>query len=188
MESVEISLKKGKLTFLWLAMMGGLIFMGWWFITSGQEANVLVLRLFHVAMGVLLLLIAATLLPFGLRLAIKTPGLIIDKHGLTDHSATWQNGFLAWSDIKAIEVAQPEQTAMMFIVLFDPEKYLQSRTKIRRFFARTGNRFGYPSPFGIVVGNLNIEFAELVKVVEQYWGDYHQRSNVARNSTEEVHV
>lgn len=184
MESVEISLKKGKLTFLWLALTGGVVFMGGWFLTSGQEAHVVGLRFFHITMGVLLLLIATILLPFGLRLVSKTPGLIIDKRGLTDHSATWQNGFAAWSDIKAIEVVQPEQTAMIFIILFDPEKYLQSRTRIRRVFARMGDRLGYLSPFGIVVGNLNIEFAELVKVIEQYWGDYHHRSDITRISEE----
>lgn len=186
MKSIEIKLKKTKLAFVWLTTMGGFFYLGQWFLVSGLDSNLPSSRLLYILMGITLLLISVSILPFGLRLMNKAPGLIIDRNGLTDHSGAWQNGFVAWSDIKAIEVTQPEHVTMMYIILADPEKYLQSRIKIRRVFARMGDRFGYPSPFGIVIGNLNIEIAELVNLVDQYWGDFHQRSDVTVISAEEV--
>lgn len=186
MQPIEIRLKKGKLAFVLFMLSGLLIPMGLWFFTSGLEATMVGEQIFFLGIGVPILIVTALLVPFGLmRLANKAPGLIIDEHGLIDYSAAFPNGFVAWSDIRAIEVAQPEQTTMMFIVLFDPEKYLKTKSSIRRAFARIGDRFGYPSYFGIVIGNLNIEFAELITVVEQYWGEYQQRANTAETPVEE---
>lgn len=156
---------------------------GLWFLTMASDSTAAVLKLIFIALGVFILLVVVMTTPFTLmRLANKAPGLIIDERGITDHSAILSNGFVAWSDIKAIEVGQPEQTTMLFVVLFDPEKYLRTRTRVRRVLARLGNRVGYPSSFGIVIGNLNIEFSELVTQIEKYWGDFSQRADIEKIS------
>ena len=106
------------------------------------------------------------------------PGLIINAHGITDHSSATSVGLIEWRDIIGIETIQIEMPyyvalprikspKMLIIKISSPQKYIKrSKNRISRQAMQVNNR-RYGSPIAILSNTLNIKFSDLETAIAE---------------------
>ena len=108
-----------------------------------------------------------TAIAWGKQLFRSTPGLIIDEHGVTDHSNYTSVGLIEWADIVGIGHYQVESTKMIIIHTDNPEKYIK---RAKNGFAEKNMRMNQSmsgSPLTIISSSLKIEYEELEHLLIQ---------------------
>jgi hypothetical protein len=170
-EPVRIELSKGKLIFLFCI---GILFTagGIWmvrldasFIESQRRFNS---PIFIHGVGLFLTLFS----PVGIAVSLRklfdpSPGLMLDSRGITDNSRSFSTVFVPWSDIRGIEVKQIQSQKLIYLLLKDPDKYIESCTPIKRALLRASKNMA-TSPISISAVTLKTSFEELLALVEQH--------------------
>lgn len=147
-ERIEIPVSKVKVFWLFI---GCLVFvlLG---IAALQMEDVSVFK--KVISGIAIVFFGLGLYAFPKKLLDKTPGMVIDKYGVTDNVTNPRVGTIDWKDIAHVEVSYIEthraRTKVLLIFVHDPEKYL-SKIKgwkcqgLKNNYAETGTPFVLPS-------------------------------------------
>jgi hypothetical protein len=167
-ERIEIQLSKKKMIFLILAAFG-FVSLGFIFIVnpekfaSGFFRSPLVIKSVGIA-GVLFFGAAGI---YGIRkLSDKRPGLVIDAHGITDHTHAYSVGLIEWKDITKIESSVIAGSVFFVVHVIDNEKYLQQSKGLRRKLMEF-NLSKYGSPLTISATALNMKVSELEQLLLQ---------------------
>ena len=90
----------------------------------------------------------------------KTPGLIIDEEGITDHSNIASLGFIPWGDIQVIkEVKGDFNRTLIAVIVKNPQDYIHKSQKMAAGMQFQYQQFG--SPILISPASLECDFKEL---------------------------
>ena len=84
-------------------------------------------------------------------------------------------GLLPWSEITGAEVVQIQRQKLLVIKVTDPERYIERGNRLKRALNRANHRM-VGSPITVSSSALQISFAELVSLFEQY----HEKFGAAR--------
>jgi hypothetical protein len=170
-----IPTSRGKLIFLVLASLA-FIAMGVWMFRLDDAAiyqqrtlnNPLLFRgvaALAVALGALGVVFCSR------KMFDKRPGLVLSAEGITDNSSGVSVGFIPWSDITGFRVVEIRSTKLIVISLVDPEKYLARHNAVQRALYKASEGL-VGSPVSISSTTLDIPFAELWELLEQYRAKY----------------
>jgi hypothetical protein len=166
-EKIEIPLSKKKLILL---LVGSLVFVaaGSWFLNSPPKINN---PLFGNPTFILMVSIAAILF-FGLisffiarKLPDNRPGLIIDNAGLIDNSSGLSAGQVPWTDIEKISVIEINRQKLILLDVKNPQDYIDRQSNGFKKKLMQINYNSYGTPLSISVNSLQIEFNELVRLL-----------------------
>lgn len=120
----------------------------------------------------------ATMVLFGLivfwtlgKLFDTSPGLVLNDKGLIDNTNMLSIGFVAWTEILAIEVRQIKSQPLLYVILREPERFIAARGFIKRTLLRAFLMLG-PGPVTITSHSLIISFDELVTLMSAYLSKY----------------
>ncbi len=142
-EKIEIPVSKVKVVLLLICSLA-FVLLGVWILTS--DSNLF----YKIIACVGILFFGLGLLAFPPKLLDRTPGVVIDKYGLTDNITRPRVGTLEWSDISHVTISSIKSNKMLLIYVRDPEKYLD-RVKgfnykgLRNNYALVGTPFVIPS-------------------------------------------
>ncbi|MCU0386107.1 MAG: hypothetical protein MUE38_08760 [Flavihumibacter sp.] len=166
-EQIEIPLSKKKLVLL---LAGSLVFVaaGIWFLINPPKINN---ALFGNPTFILVISIAAILF-FGTiavfiarKLPENKPGLIIDSLGLTDNSSGISAGQILWSDLENISVIEINRQKLILLEVKNPQDYIDRQTSGLKRKLMQLNYKSYGTPLSISSNSLQIEFNELVTLL-----------------------
>ncbi|MCF1713282.1 hypothetical protein L0U88_01410 [Flavihumibacter sp. RY-1] len=166
-ENIEIPLSKKKLVLL---LAGSLVFVaaGIWFLINPPKINN---ALFGNPTFILIISIAAILF-FGTiavliarKLPENKPGLIIDSVGLTDNSGGISAGQILWSDLQNISVIEINRQKIILLEVKNPQDYINRQTSGLKRKLMQLNYNSYGTPLSISSNSLQIEFNELVTLL-----------------------
>ncbi len=102
-----------------------------------------------------------------IRSTDKRPGLVVDEHGITDHSSLMSVGLIEWADIEGIRLRETAGQSFVLVILHDPEKYvLAQKSGIKRFFMKMNKR-SYGTPVNLSAGLLDIRFRDLFSLLQR---------------------
>ena len=106
------------------------------------------------------------------KLFDRRPGLIIDQHGITDHSNYTSVGRIDWDDILGIGTYQVQSTKMIVIEIDQPEKYIsRAKNSLVEKSMRMNHKMS-GSPLTIISGSLKISHDELERLL---WSELMKR-------------
>lgn len=176
MEPLKIRLRKARLAGSLLGLLAVLLALGIWALTV--EGSVLVaergsLTLVRV-LGITLLLVGVLMTAFVLpRLISPLPALVLDETGLLDNATILGSGYAHWCDIREFHFAEAERQRMLFVVLNQPDQYLERLPKMKRILGRARERRGDPSFFSVPIKHLAISENDLSDHLVRYMSAYH---------------
>lgn len=143
-EKIAIPVSKAKILLLFI---GSSIFvvLGVWILLATNA------DLFHkVAAFFAILFFGLGFFIFPQMLLDRTPGVVIDRYGITDNITKPRVGTLEWEDISHVQIYKIHSNKMLFIFVHNPDKYLD-RVKgfnykgLRNNYAMVGTPFVIPS-------------------------------------------
>ncbi len=102
---------------------------------------------------------------FGKRLADKTPGLILDKEGITDYTGGASAGKVFWADIQRLDVIEIGGQKFIRVILENPDAYLEKEKDPFKKRIQGINYRLYQTPFCIAARSLKIDFDELYRLL-----------------------
>jgi hypothetical protein len=164
MNRIEISISKRKMI---ISLMGCLAFVlaGFLFVLQPSTfAGKTVVR----SSSMIMIVGVLSILFFGLcgyfiakKLFTKTPGLIIDDKGISDHSSGIEAGFIPWHDIKEIGTFKILKQQFVTVLLKDPQKYIDAESNAAKKKVMQANLRSAGTPYCISTNTLNIKFKAL---------------------------
>lgn len=120
---IEIPRRKGALYAVLLVAVA-LIAMGGYALSGdvdwGKEAE----PILWVGGGLCLFIGVGLVVVFGKKLNDRSPGLIVDEKGITDHSTISSVGFVAWHDIHGLRQHTVGDRPFIMLKVEEPERYL----------------------------------------------------------------
>ncbi len=173
-EQIEIPLSKNKLT---LMLIGSFVFIaaGIWFVIKPPTINNPIIGNPKLILSVGI----SSILFFGLcafylgkKLTDKTPGLIINKIGLTDNSGGLSVGMIPWNDIKAITIETAANQRFLMIKVKNPDEYIEKQKGLVKKKAMQMNNNYYGSPISISANGLKCNFDELYKTIKDKFDNH----------------
>ena len=72
------------------------------------------------------------------------PLLMVDQHGITDHSSALALGFVPWQDIENIQLRHMLNQTFISVSVKDQEVYLAKMSSLQRNASKTNLKMGYP--------------------------------------------
>jgi hypothetical protein len=105
------------------------------------------------------------------RLYDKRPGLLLNEHGVIDHSSAIAAGFIPWTDITGFAEYQQNGQRTLVIRVQDPQKYI-SRANFWKKMAYKANLKLIGSPLAISPNTLQVTFDELLHLMQIYARQY----------------
>lgn len=78
------------------------------------------------------------------RIVNKTPILLINDLGVSDHSTAIAIGFIPWQDIEAIQLTSLFNQTFISISVKDQQSYLKKMTVLQRLTTKANLKMGYP--------------------------------------------
>lgn len=117
------------------------------------------------AVGIISILFFGSTGLFGIyKLFDSRPGLIINDKGIQDYSSAVGSRFIAWDQIRDIDVDKVQSTRFLFIFVNDPEAIMKKEGPVKRAMMRLNNRF-YGTPVSISSSSLKCDFDDLITAV-----------------------
>ena len=105
------------------------------------------------------------------KLFDKRPGLILNSAGIVDNASAISAGLIPWSEVLSTEIFTIRRQRLLIIQIRGPEQYIESAGPLKRVLYNA-NRKMYGSPIVISSNTLQIDFAELLRLVNQYLQKY----------------
>lgn len=158
---IEIPISKSKT--IWL-LVGSLIFV---LICTGMLISKDTV-LYQKIIGIIgILFFGLGLVVFPQRLLDKTPGIVIDKDGITDNMTKPRVGTIRWGDISHVEITKIYSTKMLLIFVHNPAKYLK---KVEGFNSRglKNNLKLVGTPFCIPASILKMRLEDVEVIINRY--------------------
>ncbi|CAM2793038.1 membrane protein [Streptococcus acidominimus] len=78
------------------------------------------------------------------RIFNNQPLLMVDQHGITDHSSALALGFVPWQDIENIQLRHMLNQTFISVSVKDQEVYLAKMSAIQHNASKTNLKMGYP--------------------------------------------
>lgn len=78
------------------------------------------------------------------RIFNNQPLLMVDQHGITDHSSALALGFIPWQDIENIQLRHMLNQTFISVSVKDQEVYLAKMSSLQRNASKTNLKMGYP--------------------------------------------
>jgi len=168
-----------------LIVLGSLAFvaLGIWFLTLDPEA-IEAKRRFNspvliYGIGAVAIIFFGACGIFGVRkLFDSSPGLVLNRQGLTDNSSGISVGFVPWSEVSRIEEFQIQKQKFISIFVANPGKYMDLGNVLQRK-ARRANLKMCGTPISISSKALKIRHNELQSVLEEYLSRYRASENAS---------
>lgn len=167
--NIEIPLSKKKLILMLIGSIGFVI-LGLWFVI---EPPIISNSFFGNPAALFVVGIAAVLF-FGLcaiyiarKLFDNSPGLVIDNVGLTDNSSGASAGRILWSDIERLSVLQIHRQKLIMLDVKNPHEYIDRQKSGFKKKMMQMNFKMYGTPLSITSNTLQIEFDELLNILEE---------------------
>ena len=110
------------------------------------------------------------------KLFDTSPGLILNRQGLTDNSSAIPAGFVPWSEVSRIEKYQVGKQKFISVIVDSPEKYMGAGNVLQRK-ARQANLKMCGTPISISSNALKIKFDALHEMIEGYLRHYRETEN-----------
>ena len=129
--------------------------------TSYRYRSPELIRFFGIASTILC---GSACIYFSIKLFDKKPGLIINDIGINDNSSAVSVGLILWKDIVSIRTEKVQSTSLLFIDVYDPEKYIERSNKIQKLLLKQTMRI-YGSPISISSIGLKSNFKDLEKLI-----------------------
>lgn len=164
-DEIVISHSKVKITF---SALGSLLFVigGAWLLgiaIRNSEIESIILA----AIGVAAILFFGMILIYLLgRLSDHSPGLLINSQGIFDRSSAVAVGLIPWEEITDLSVKTARGQSFLTIHVRHPERFTNEGSWLKRMLLRGNQRF-YGSPIYISSNTLEVNFSQLVTIVEQ---------------------
>ncbi len=173
-EQIEIPLSKQKML---LTLLGSIVFVGlgiWFLINPPRISNPIFgnpTLIFIVGLASILFfgLVAVTIFR---KFSDKKPGLIINRHGITDNSSGVSAGLIPWTDIQEIKISQVMSQKFLMFIVSNPQDYLDKVTNPLKRNAMKMNFKTYGSPISISSNALRTNFNELQKLLVEKMNEY----------------
>ena len=173
-EQIEIPLSKQKML---LTLLGSIVFVGlgiWFLINPPRISNQIFgnpTLIFIVGLASILFfgLVAVTIFR---KFSDKKPGLIINRHGITDNSSGVSAGLIPWTDIQEIKISQVMSQKFLMFIVSNPRDYLDKVTNPLIRNAMKMNFKTYGSPISISSNALRTNFNELQKLLVEKMNEY----------------
>lgn len=112
------------------------------------------------------------------KLFDSSPGLVLNRQGLTDNSSAISVGFVPWSEVSRIEEHQIQKQKVISIFVDNPEKYMGAGNVLQRK-ARQANLKMCGTPISISSNALKIKYDDLYSAIEVYFRRYREIENVS---------
>ena len=112
------------------------------------------------------------------KLFDSSPGLVLNRQGLTDNSSGISVGFVPWSEVSRIEEHQIQKQKFISIFVDNPERYVNAGNVLQRK-ARQANLKMCGTPISISSKALKIRYNELYSAIEGYLNRYRENENVS---------
>lgn len=178
MESeTRIEIPRDNRNLRWLAF-GAALFVGFgvWLWTLGEVEFLLGATLSAgvvQAFGAAVVAIFGAVFLYGLwLLSDNSPALIIGPEGIVDQKGVFSAGVIPWDQIEDFHIQSLAAEQIVTVELVDPDLYTNRGNPLQRFLARFQTRL-YDSPIQISTQNLDVEFDELVELLEEKCRDHH---------------
>lgn len=101
------------------------------------------------------------------KIVRRRAGLIISDKGLTDNSSGLSAGFIAWNDIRKINVSYTGKLAFLVVVPKNPEKYIQREGNPLKRLAMRMNYKMSGSPIHILASYLDTDLHSLNALIAE---------------------
>ncbi len=165
---IEIQTSKVKTSLL---LIGSIVFVvfGLLFLLAPESyispvfENLTIIRVVGIAS--LLFFGAAALLSFK-KLFDNTPGLIIDKNGITDHTNAASVGLINWADITEIKTRQIMSNKSILIFTANPDEYVNRAYGFKKMLLK-GNMKTNGTPLALNSSTLKLNFDKLEKIITE---------------------
>ncbi|MDE3237138.1 MAG: hypothetical protein KGO81_14395 [Bacteroidota bacterium] len=173
-EQIEIPLSKQKMV---LTLLGSIAFVGlgiWFLINPPKISNPIFgnpTLIFIVGLASILFFGLAAVTIFR-KFSDKKPGLVIDRHGITDNSSGVSAGLIPWTDIQEIKVSQVMNQKFLMFIVSNPQDYLDKVTNPLKRNAMKINYKTYGSPISISSNALQTNFDGLQKLLVEKMNEY----------------
>ena len=99
------------------------------------------------------------------RLFRRAPGLVLNARGVTDNTTAVAAGFVPWADIADVRTGT---MGFLYLVLRDPEAFLQNIPPVQRAVMRMNGRIGL-SPVVLTASTLVATESQMRALVRAYW-------------------
>ena len=173
-EQIEIPLSKKKMVLTLLGAIGFIV-IGLWFIINPPKisnpifGNPTVIFISGLASILFFGLVAITI---SRKFSDKTPGLIINRQGVTDNSSGVSAGIIPWTDIQEIRVSQVMNQKFLMFIVGNPQEYLEKVTNPIKRNAMKMNYKTYGSPISISANALQTDFENLRSLLIEKMREY----------------
>jgi hypothetical protein len=127
--------------------------------------------LFQLVAIPLILLFGFALISAVRKLNTQSPGLVISSKGILENSSFFPVGVISWRDIVNMYIRQYKSTRWLMIEVQNPEQYFAQDNLLIHTVQKLNNTFGGSSIF-LSVGLLDIEFDEMVELIQEYHKNY----------------
>ena len=112
------------------------------------------------------------------KLFDSSPGLVLNRQGLTDNSSAISVGFVPWSEVSRIEEHQIQKQRFISIFVDNPDKYMNAGNVLQRK-ARQANLKMCGTPISISSNALKMKYDDLYSVIEDYLSRYRENENAS---------
>jgi hypothetical protein len=119
----------------------------------------------------LIILFIFTLISTARKLNDKSPGLVIGIAGIIENSSFFPVGLISWGDVVSMYIKQYRSTRWLMIEVRDPEQYFSKDNFLTYAFQRLNQFIGGSSIF-ISSGLIDVDFDEMVGIINQYYEKY----------------
>jgi hypothetical protein len=175
LETKIIEVNKSKVSFL-LLLSVVFVLLGIWLVSAKDDEiqNFGVFRnpFFIHGVGVMsVITFGFFMFGYARKLFDSKPGLEITKDGLYDNSTGISVGLISWNDITSFKIVKVKSQRFLAVMVSNPEKYISRGSSLTRFFRRM-NLTMYGSPTIVTSSTLNMNFDELVSILNTYRSRY----------------
>lgn len=143
-EITAIPVSKIKIILLLLGSLA-FVFLGAWILLTDEA-----ILFYKVVAAIAIVFFGLGLFVFPQKLLDRTPGLVLDRYGITDNMTKPRVGTLEWDDISHVQIIKIESNKMLLIFVHNPEKYLDrlrgyNYKGLRNNYEMVGTPFVIPS-------------------------------------------
>ena len=108
------------------------------------------------------------------KLKDNQPGLIINSQGIIDNSSGVAAGFISWSEVTDLKIAEIQGQKFLTFIVADPQKYMENVNPLLRWIHQANLRM-FGSPIQISSNALKINFDKLTGFVNEYYLKYRHQ-------------
>lgn len=142
--------------------------LGFMFLSTFENSNLIT----NVIGALLVFILSFSLIYILRKLREEAPGLEISQKGVLDNYSAFPLGTIGWKNIESIHVQKIRKQQFVVLKVSQLNKFFDQINFISRIFWKT-TTFLFGNHVYISPNILDIEFEELVKIINQYHEKYN---------------